>query len=183
MMPKPLARILLFTLVCSLTGVAASQVVMNPSVVVVYRPTVYTPNPPPSSPYQSPSYAMDTSLTTAAVARSVAMTGTDHFGLWSGFPKDVGATPKVLKITSSVFNDTTVLACVYMTYTLDGGNTWPILYTACSGRAQTTDSISLPSAQDITKVQVFAHTENVDYSDTGKEILHKIYDIRIEEGN
>ena len=126
---------------------------------------------------------MDTSLTTYALARSAAGTGTDHIGLWSSFPKDVGATPKVLKINSSVFNDTTISACVSVRYSLDGGNTYADVYEACNGRPQTTDSITLPTNQDITKVQIWTHVENVDESDIGKEILHRLFDIRIEEGS
>lgn len=69
MIRKRLAQILLPCLLCSLTGFAASPAnpqAVNPTMILVYRPTVYTNlGYPVSGVYQNPSYAMDTSTLTA----------------------------------------------------------------------------------------------------------------------
>jgi hypothetical protein len=152
-----------------------------PPTVTVYRPTTFSST---STPYLSPGNAIDTSLTSAAVG-ATSFGGTPRDETWFGFPTDSGQTPKVLKVLSAVTStaDPANLDGAEIRYSLNGGSTWTTIYYVFTSRSQTTDSITLPANQDITKVRVSGHVDPPDQDDTGATIQQRVYDIRIEEGS
>jgi hypothetical protein len=101
---------------------------------------------------------------------------------WGGFPSDDGTTPKVLKITSKVKNTTTIATLAVLKYSLDSGTHWTDVYVTDTSRSLTTDSITLPTTQDITKVVVQGYLEAVESDDSGAVNEQYVYEIWIEEG-
>jgi hypothetical protein len=120
--------------------------------------------------FSNPQYAYDGNPTTYSYgyAQTASVPHPAEAGAectWLGFSGASG-TNNVLNITSAAgaYCNGDGTAEVYVQYSLNGGSTWTTLYnidldfpvSTSSSRSQTTDSISLPDGQDISKIQVFA---------------------------
>jgi hypothetical protein len=185
MLQTRLFRALLLVLLYSLSGNASSAIdTPGNRTITIYRPTAYMKSYPPCAAYNTPANAIDgISSTSAWAQRSAGGFGSQSCETWFGFPAGAGVTPKVLKITSKVFNNTTIPTSAVVWYSLNSGANWTFVYITQGSRAQTTDSILLPDGQNITQVQVQAKIEQPEDDDYGKWLRQDIYDIWIEEGN
>lgn len=127
--------------------------------------------------YTSPSNAFDGDGSTFAYA--VQQHTHQYAGcVWSFATPSTGITNPVLNILSEVPASGTdgyivTLRSAGIWYSLDGGSTWTEIYNLAT-RAKQWDSISLPTGQDISKVQVMA------FMDSHDDMYHKVYEINIQ---
>ena len=170
--------------------------------VETLRATAHTTPDGAGSACTDPAFGRDTDLGSFAVCSSFS------FQLCTSTPKsDSGeesvryhtwATPGEsydaldLKIktevidSSSTVGDGVITATVTLDYTTDGGTGWNNVFTlfAETGRALTTDTISLSPGQDISQVEVRIRTVwTADCTDDGTariDIGYKFYDARTE---
>jgi hypothetical protein len=147
--------------------------------VTILRPTQYNGN------YANPPGAMDGNANTASLGHTTAGSTCNYrFEYWYGFPSGTGTTPKKLKITSTVTNNVKEIPppTVYLWFSLDSGTTWPIVYETEASQTKTTNSITLPDTQDITRVEVYAQVDCADPELIPQGPYQYIWDIWIEEG-
>ena len=144
--------------------------------IVTVRPTVTTPD---GVAYSNPTNAEDGNLATFAAGIPGAnqqLSGE----IWSGF-SNVSGTPTQINLKiSSAANCGNVNDGLELDYSVDGGNTWNLVYImglfggSCVNRPQQTDIISLPLNQDLSLVKVLA-----EFSSTGSS-SHQVFDAWIE---
>ena len=121
------------------------------------RPTTQST---PGTPYLNPAKAYDDNFSTAATASvTEGVKGAkSDIEIWSGFSSAPGGANTIkLNVNSSA--SCNALGTVTVSYSLNGGSTFTVLYMLENGtRGQQTDSVSLSNSQNLTEVQVKAES-------------------------
>jgi len=143
--------------------------------LTIFRPTTNAPYL--WNPYSNPSYAQDGNPATSSVGTADGVNGPDPLGeQWAGFTAYSGPLPSLvnIKVTSQV-SIIGVGSTGYsiLQYSLDGGVTINTQYNTTVNRALTTDAITIPNNQDLTKVIVYSQAEN-DGAGTGRSQITRV---------
>lgn len=137
----------------------------------IFRPTTSALATGYSTNYSNPANVYDGNSGTYAQNNS-ALAGT----VWSGFAVAGGSPTSIkLNIISSVpYYTQYATALIDLHYSVDSGVSWTLIYEASEVTAQRTDTFTLSTSQDTSKVQVRAKTSS------GGGFKHNIYEAWIE---